>query len=484
MLDVSRRSFLSQVLASSVDVRKLGAKADGISDDSAAIQQAIDLTPSGGLLFLPGRHIVAKSLIIIKPITISSTGSGFPVYSHDEDFTIKAGKPDISVFVLRANDQGFPYFPGYHGVFGVAFCDMKIVGAVRLGRSGKAIEVDTTPYEGDNHVRGLTFDNVNIRYFDTAIELIGISYLNNFFCVRLMQCNTGIRAARGRASDSGGQTRLYGCEIIATKVCMDWDYAGGSLSLFGCTLSESEFGLKAHENAPLTITGCEFESLKGDPKSAGIYIHIKNAENPNSDVHRTILGNKFLFSTHDIYIEKSSSAFAGGGVRYPMLVDGNSFGSPIALRSDPDLDQACFVFGGSNAGPGGSVQPSQIVDFAGFNAAAAYEQQHELQKRHRHLQLEGTDSRSQILHWFELKSGQTLHLLSVERYTLNIQTGDALPMTFQIFSLNKLIADLSGVGITSSSITNTSNKTERYKMVGNSRNTNMLYRVILTYRID
>jgi len=58
-------------------VKDFGAKGDGVSDDRAAIQAAIDaLSPHGGILRIPrGTYIVSDSLKITKPIRL--IGDGF-----------------------------------------------------------------------------------------------------------------------------------------------------------------------------------------------------------------------------------------------------------------------------------------------------------------------------------------------------------------------------------------------------------------------
>lgn len=483
MPTISRRDALTYVLASSVDTRKLGAKADGIADDTIALQRAINQTPSGGTLILHGRYAISAPIIIDKPITIAGLGQGFPVYTYDDDFTVRMTQAGQSAFILRANDHNFPFFPGHHGVFGICFRDLKIVGPNKTNRTGSGIQIDTSLYGGDLHVRGLLFENIGIRYFDTAIDTVGIAYLNNYYSVRLMACNTGLRASRGHASDSGGQTRLYSCEIIGTKVCIEWDYAGGTLSLFGCTLSESEFGLKAHSSAGLAIFGCEFESLRGDSKSAGIYLNIKNPDNPNSDSSRTIIGNKFLSSTHDIYIEKTSRASAGGGVRYPMLIDGNSFGSPIALRADPTLDQPGLVFGASNTGPNGLISEGQLVDFKGTNMMQTLRHVHAIQRQSDVLQLTGSGAKSAKLHWFELEPKKVLNFQQIERYAVDMETGERGAIICQILLGDKVVADISGMGITSASVTNDTDKMQNYSLVARDQQKGRTYLVILKFQI-
>jgi len=50
-----------------VNVRTLGVKGDGVSDDTAAIQQAID---THGVLYFPGGHYVVRNTLTLRPDTV------------------------------------------------------------------------------------------------------------------------------------------------------------------------------------------------------------------------------------------------------------------------------------------------------------------------------------------------------------------------------------------------------------------------------
>jgi hypothetical protein len=54
-----------------VDVRTFGAVGDGIADDSAAIQRAIDAAPAGGTVFFPrGTYLADRAYVITKSLTL------------------------------------------------------------------------------------------------------------------------------------------------------------------------------------------------------------------------------------------------------------------------------------------------------------------------------------------------------------------------------------------------------------------------------
>src|SRR6266516_4899113 len=60
-----------------VDVRRLGAKGDGQTDDTAAVQEALDLAGTGGshlVVVPPGVYRITQPLTAIAPIHIAGLG--------------------------------------------------------------------------------------------------------------------------------------------------------------------------------------------------------------------------------------------------------------------------------------------------------------------------------------------------------------------------------------------------------------------------
>lgn len=347
-----------------------GAKLDGAADDTAAIRAAVAAAPAGALVFIPtrqdgspGRLKLTDEVVIDKPLRIQGTGCGsFISEAGSGVFQTNAAK---NAFTLKARTENYAF--GQYGIVGVHFMDLAIVGPSNASRGKKGVGVDTTVNGGDFHIRECSLSRVVLRNWEQGFDFTGIAYLNNFFHVQATQCDTAWKVARGAASDSGGQTRFFGCSAVLCKTVasLNEDTSSGSFAFFGCTLSESQFGIRINEEAQLTVQGCEFEKLTNAGAGAGIYIAIKEA-NPSSGAARTITGNKFLSSDCDIWIDKQTTAFAGGGFFWAMLIDGNYFGSAEAIRitvpaNHTGIDSPAMVLGAANTGlNNGALQDSQV----------------------------------------------------------------------------------------------------------------------------
>jgi len=361
-------------LRESVSVLDFGADPTGATDSKIAIQAAIDACPEGGCVVVPtGTYTIDDELIIDKAITIRGDGPGKWIDSLGGSI-VRQTNAAKNVFTLRASQAQYAF--GQYGLNNVNFQDLAITGPSDSSLSVRGIGCDTTVNGGDYHIRECTFTNLEVRYFNTGIELVGICYLNDFYGGVISQCDTGFALYQGLASDRGGQTRFFGTTIdLITDACIRWntDTTSGDLSLFGCTLADAQYGLIANEESSLMISGCSFENLKKPPSAfgAGIYIEINEA-NPSSDNNKTIVGNKFLLSDCDIWINCVNASTVGGQFNWPMLIDGNTLLSPEALRitmpvGSRPMSSSQFVLGASNAGlNGGLLQPSQIsANFAG-----------------------------------------------------------------------------------------------------------------------
>jgi hypothetical protein len=352
-------------LQESVSVKDFGAIGDDTTDDTVAIQAAVNACSIGGSVYFPaGKYKITSAITINKPIMIFGVGPGS--FINNLGSYIRQATTSANAFTLVATLANYSF--SQYGIVDVHFKDIAIVGNSSSSFSARGIGVDTTVNSGDFHIRECTFTNVNVRYFTTGYELVGIAYLNRWYAGCVNQCGTGVGIYRGTASDLGGQTRFFGTTFdLMTDACvrLNTDTLGGDFSFFGCTLSESSYGIIANEEVILTVTGCSFESLvKSGSLGAGIYITMTDS-NPTTSGTKTITGNKFLTSDVDIWVNKTSTANAGGTFYFPMLLDGNYFGSTEALRLNVPsggfgFASPAFVFGQSNSGPTGPVTASQI----------------------------------------------------------------------------------------------------------------------------
>ena len=360
-------------LAQTVSIKDFGAVGDGVTDDTAAIQAALDAAPQGGAVYVPnGTYKITDALTISKAITIYGDGPGKWIDSLGGSI-IKQTDNTKNAFTLVASTAQYAF--GQYGLNNVNLRDFAIEGPSSSDYAPRGIGCDTTVNSGNYHIRECTFTNLEVRFFDTGIELVGICYLNDFYGGVISQCGTGFALYKGAASDRGGQTRFFGTTIdLITDACIRWntDTTSGDLSLFGCTFADAAYGLVANEESTLMISGCSFENLtKTGSLGAGIYIEIKQAA-PSSDATKTIVGNKMLLSDCDIWLNCTNASTSGGGFSWPMLIDGNTMLSTEALRitmlsGSLPMSSSQFVLGASNSGlNGGLLAASQVsANFAG-----------------------------------------------------------------------------------------------------------------------
>lgn len=358
-----------------ISIADFGADpAASASVNTAAIQAAIDAAPQGGAVFIPnGTFSINNALVIDKALTIYGEGPG-KWYDSLGGSIITQTDVTKNVFTLKASVAQYAF--GQYGLNNVNFRDMAITGPSSASRTARGIGCDTTVNGGDYHIRECTFTNIEVRFCQTGVELVGICYLNDFYGGVISQCDTGFALYRGLASDSGGQTRFFGTTIdIITDACLRWntDTTSGDLSLFGCTLADAAYGLIANEEATLMVSGCSFENnTKTGSLGAGIYIEIKDAINPASDAAKTIIGNKFTFNDRSIWLNKTTVAGSTNAWAWPMLIDGNTSTDAVTLSitlqaGEPPMSAQNFVLGAANAGlNGGYLSTAQIsTNYAG-----------------------------------------------------------------------------------------------------------------------
>ena len=363
-------------LAQNISINDFGASPSSTAAaNTAAIQAAVNACPQGGTLIIPnGTYQINDAIVINKAMTIMGMGTG-KFISPNGGSLVQQTNSTKNAFTLQATSGGYAF--GQYGIVDVHFQDLLIIGPSSSSYAQRGIGCDTTVNSGDYHVRQCAFSNVNLLYFNTGIEFVGICYLNDFYQCNFTYCGTGFANYQGAASDRGGQTRIYGNTFdLITDACIQWlpDTNSGDLSMFGCTMANAQYGIVCNEQAQLTIMGCSFESLtKSGTTGAGIYIEIK-ATNPSSGSAKTIIGNKFLTNDASIWLNKTTTTGSTNTWSWPMLIDGNTLLDTTALQitlqsGEPPMSAQNFVLGSANSGTNnGYLATSQIsANFAGRN---------------------------------------------------------------------------------------------------------------------
>ncbi|MDD3926099.1 MAG: glycosyl hydrolase family 28-related protein [bacterium] len=87
------------------DVRAYGAKGDGTTDDTTAIQNAIDSFSSGGIVFFPsGTYVITSALTVRKGIILQGSGRGCPINNGFTTTTIQNNGTGVALNISSAWD--------------------------------------------------------------------------------------------------------------------------------------------------------------------------------------------------------------------------------------------------------------------------------------------------------------------------------------------------------------------------------------------
>lgn len=348
-----------------------GVVGDGVNDDTSGIQAAVNATPWGGDLLITNKTFsITDEIIIDKPINIRGSGGSILTNSQSSKIIQKtAGK---NVFKLKASLNGYLF--GQYGLNGGSIKDITLEGPSNTTRAAFGIACDETVNNGGYHIRGWVFDNIKFKYFTYGILLRGIIYLNSFTNLKAAWCNCAyLIDALPTSGDLSGQNRLISCESVLcdTGMSLSMETQTGDYAVIGCTLSEGDTGLMFGWACSISISDdCSFESNT----NCGIYTIIPlSVDNPNSESHKLVMACKFINNNVDIWINKETSAYAGGGFSWPMLIDCNTFASThgliLRVTGNSPFDSQQFIFGASNTFSGGLVPLSKLdSNFRGYNA--------------------------------------------------------------------------------------------------------------------
>lgn len=385
MVGISTGGNVEGVVGRTYSVMNYGAKGDGVTDDTAAIQAAYDAVPWYGTVVFPVPSVfykVTNEIRITKPCTtVGFGGSTVVANTNPTRPCIKQTVPGRNIFKLVPSTAQYMFSPG---VTGMVFRDLMLEGPDINNRAAYGICVDETVNAGVYHVRECNFWGVHMRYFDSGFRITGVVYLNNFWDCRTLWCGVGCYIDKVAGATEGGadQVRFFGCEFVLCDrgVNLSEQSFAGSITMVGCTMSEGLVGCVFGWNCSVHVSGCQIENNQ----YSGINISIPaSVTNPNTESCKHIVGNCFLLNGNDIVIDKATTAYSGGGFAFPMLIEGNTFvvtkqyvlyvSAPTGAR---EFDSKQFRFSSTNgfspvSGSGNIVGPvpdSMISDgWNGYN---------------------------------------------------------------------------------------------------------------------
>jgi hypothetical protein len=262
-------------LRETISVKDFGAKGDGVTDDTAAIQAAFNAVPvRGGAVYFPsGRYIVSDQILL------PNRNPTYKVQIIICGESASSASDDVGSAVVYTGTTG-ALFQGL-GVLGtdtsrrsqLRVCNIQIYGSRPNGdltntSIGFKLQTATT----------ISFDNVLINGFDIGIEANGFNYYSNYNLVKFRRCRRGFVG-----STQNGNTFSNCSFSTIDERSISLDFAGFQTNIIGCWFegavttprAQGEIFISRSQN--VNITNCYFES---SPTNA--YIVVSR----DSDVQR------------------------------------------------------------------------------------------------------------------------------------------------------------------------------------------------------
>lgn len=289
-------------------VKDFGAIGDGVTDDTVAIQNAINACPIGGELLFNGRFIITNELVINKQITIKGNSLQNP-YNPVNNCYIKQTTQTKSIFKLIAIDT---LNTGNFAIYGSIFKNITLMGVSETNGCVSAIYTDTTVNSGNYVINNCVFENLTILYCQIGINLIGISYHNKFNNVWFYKCSSiSCNLAFGSSTilSVNAPNLFYGCKIEQSLIGVSlYEDSSGTIvvgknsEFYGCYFSTCGNAIKIKTSNALLVNGCFFEN-----NTNGINIaYPNNISNVDSFFNISIINNQFKGNGVSITIDKSS----------------------------------------------------------------------------------------------------------------------------------------------------------------------------------
>jgi type II secretory pathway pseudopilin PulG len=192
-----------------VNVKSYGAEGDGVTDDTSAIQSAIDAayTAGGGIVYVPeGTYLLSSSLVIkanvrligagTRATILQQSGDGAVVY-FQTDYTSTIFGVEISNMTLQGNTSDTTTGDGLkceETAYGISDCRFTNLWITKCGRYGLYFKQTTNPW----WVQYCHFENIRIGLFseddspqDIPVYLCGGFSTNVFINVRSTHTKKG-----------------------------------------------------------------------------------------------------------------------------------------------------------------------------------------------------------------------------------------------------------------------------------------------------
>jgi hypothetical protein len=221
---------------SHINVKDFGAVGDGVSDDTAAIQLAINTAKGAGLkgisnkaVFIPGGIYIISSTLTVDSTFTSILSSGAILFSNGFVGTllnIIASDP------LAPYDQTGTRYEGFE-IRG------QLTGGTTLVAGSIAIKLSGGSGVSPINVASLTLAQINVQYFDKAIVFEDNVYLINFVNSTFFNLNTGVTLPK--TYNGGERMTFHNCTFGNNTLAVSMNNDSADMMFTNCSF---DYGAK------------------------------------------------------------------------------------------------------------------------------------------------------------------------------------------------------------------------------------------------
>jgi len=260
-----------------LDVRDFGATGDGVTDDTAALQAAIDAADAYQTVVVPPGTYLFSQLIFYNPIVFTGLGAIAGRWNSTIASTILLHDESVSPAILIGGTaDSVITSTTYYVCEGVTLANFLLhPETAPLGAApgiGILVDGSTTIYANRACTRGIRFDNVVVRDFgDENIKFIGDAFDIRFHgggsFARHATNVLGVEAAYfGGGNSIPSQVHFY--DFYSTAGTGDWNFDGSFIIHGGGIAYGNGFKMQGYAG----IYGTHIEGKTADPASIGIQI--------------------------------------------------------------------------------------------------------------------------------------------------------------------------------------------------------------------
>ena len=295
-----------------VDVRAMGARGDGISDDREAIQEALDeAARTGTTVYFPAGSYFLTPYVDNKDAFVQNVPAYRCLKVDTDNLHMKFDRN--AFLVVNANDETYGdrgvavvYLAGVSGVLidGIHIKNAKDEKPSAEFYSGIEVGSDEAPCSR------VTITNAQVKYLGSGIRFWGARNCHVYDSY-LHHC---------RDTAFNGHGRSENCTIERSSVTHSGDgnctFYGGNkrCGIRGCYVTGATQVAVIESSHYSSIEDCHFDGTDGS---------VNNGPIVNRSRHATIRGNKIVGVHYGIVLRDTDIPDAGGVPNWGVLVEGN-----------------------------------------------------------------------------------------------------------------------------------------------------------------